>query len=235
MGEGGVSVQDNTSLLGSQDSRIAHLFFDLDGTLVNTTEGIVRAYKHLLQQYALPLRTDDELRRWIGPPVRTVIREFLGPVSSPEIEKGVSVMREYYFASGWKECHLYDGIAEATSKLAQRGMKLYVVTAKNGVMSEKVLTHVGLRDTFLEIMAPGLEADRDKGEMLQELITRRGINPLHGVMIGDSKYDVEAAHRVGMRALAVSYGFGSLESLEALSPWKLCHSPMEILELISAR
>jgi phosphoglycolate phosphatase len=205
-----------------------HVYFDLDGTLVNTTAGIVAAYKYLHDRYSLPHPPENELKRWIGPPVRKVISHFLGSTSQQEVELGVKTMREYYFERGWSECELYDGIRELLLRLSAQNILTSVVTAKNIVMSKKVLEHVAIDNLFCEIFGPGLEVDREKGDMLQEIMLRQGAGCESSIMIGDSEYDLKAAKHVGIPAIAVTYGFSNRDELSAHSPWRICNSVPQV-------
>ncbi len=210
-------------------SMLTHLYFDLDGTLVNTTTGIVAAYKFMHDRYKLPHPSDAELRKWIGPPVRKVIGHFLGEgASDQEIEVGVGVMREYYFDRGWSECELYPGIKSLLDEARTKKVELSVVTSKNIVMAKKVLEHVKIDHYFREIFGPDLKVDREKTEMLGEIVRRHNALPESSMMVGDSSYDILAARHVGMRAIGVTYGFGGIDDIQSCSPWKICHSVEEV-------
>jgi len=58
------------------------LLFDLDGTLMDPREGITGCLRHALESIAAPVPREDELLRWIGPPLHQSLREYLGGMPS---------------------------------------------------------------------------------------------------------------------------------------------------------
>jgi len=74
----------------------------------------------------------------------------------------------------------------------------------------------------------------DKGELLSQLVTARGLAPEVTVMVGDRKHDVIGARTAGLQALAVAYGYGSREELVAAAPDGLCDTPADIPRALAA-
>lgn len=131
------------------------LFFDLDGTLIDSAVGITRCIAHALTQLEHLVPPEAELRGWIGPSLRTSFMPLLGdPV---KVEAAVEHYRERFESQGWLEHQVYAGIGEAIETLHADGHRLAVVTAKNEPHARKILAHLPFGHRFEDII--GATAD----------------------------------------------------------------------------
>ena len=89
---------------------MAVLFFDLDGTLIDSAIGITRCVAYALEKSSEPIPPEHELRRWIGPPLRDSFGPLLNDVE--KTESAVSFYRERFETDGWAEHEVYEGIHE---------------------------------------------------------------------------------------------------------------------------
>ncbi|HTD28594.1 MAG TPA: HAD hydrolase-like protein, partial [Xanthomonadaceae bacterium] len=105
------------------------LFFDLDGTLIDSAVGITRCVAYALERLDQPVPNAAMLRTWIGPPLRTSFGPLLG--DAERTERAVELYRERFDAVGWCEHTIYPGIEQAIRDLRTDGHRLAVVTAKN--------------------------------------------------------------------------------------------------------
>ena len=124
----------------------ATLFFDLDGTLIDSAVGITRCIAHALTQLEHPVPSEEELRGWIGPSLRTSFMPLLGDPA--RVEVAVEHYLERFESHGWLEHQVYDGIGEAIEALHADGYRLAVVTAKNEPHARRILAHLPFGHRF---------------------------------------------------------------------------------------
>jgi phosphoglycolate phosphatase len=192
----------------------ATLFFDMDGTLIDSAVGITRCITYALQRLDAPVPDDAELRRWIGPS----LRESFGPLLQDpgRVEQAVSYYRERFEDIGYSEHTLYDGIGEAIAALAARGHRVSVVTAKNEPHARRIVDLFDFREHFDTVVgATVCGRISHKPQLIGEALARLALDAHECTMIGDRRMDVEGAHHHGMRAVGVLWGFGSEEELAA--------------------
>jgi phosphoglycolate phosphatase len=205
---------------------------DLDGTLTDSKPGIVRCLKSALDTAGVPW--DGPLDWFIGPPVELSMARLMPEADLAARAAVVRVYRDCYDRGGWAENSVYPGMPEVLESLRWLGVQLHVCTSKRDVFAGRVLADFGLANYFLSIYADRGDRPHTKVELLEDLIRERGVDPAFAFMIGDRSYDIEAAHAHGMRAIAVTYGYGSREELEACHPDAFANSPAEILPIVSA-
>ncbi len=191
-----------------------YLFFDLDGTIIDSSEGVTRCFAYALKHYGIEVDDLSELYKVVGPPLKEAFMEFYGFSEEQSIE-AVAKYRERYKDTGIFECRVYDGIENLLRKLKQRGYKIILATSKPKIYAERILDKFGLSCYF--DFVGGADIPRDistKEQVLDYTVESLGINELSSVlMIGDRKYDLEGARYLGIDALGVLYGFGSLDEL----------------------
>jgi phosphoglycolate phosphatase len=213
-------------------TKITNVLFDLDGTLTDPAEGIVRCLEHSLNMLQIACPPASELTRFIGPPLREVFVTVCDSVDEVLIERAVTVFRERFSTIGLFENTPYADVPEMLSTL-QSSHQLFVATSKPQVYAEKILHHFSLADHFLEIHGNDLEGRLDdKADLLRELLERRNLHAAETIMIGDRKHDVIAARRNGMKSVGVTYGYGSSEELTEAGADYLCASPLEVVSQI---
>jgi len=210
------------------------LFFDLDGTLIDSAVGIARCVAYALEQLDEPVPDEAALRRWIGPPLRTSFGPLLGdPV---RIERAVELYRERFEAIGWSEHAIYDGIEEAVRSLSAAGHRLAVVTAKNQPHAERIVAHLpfgGLFETVSGATSDGRIGE--KPELIAVALERLRVEPKDCWMIGDRHMDIEGARHHGMRSVGVLWGFGEKHELHAAGATHLCARTTELPALFAER
>lgn len=209
---------------------LKHIFFDFDGTLVDTSEGIIKAMHYAFEQDGRNRIADAEVRRYIGPPLNEMFECLWQTKDDADISRGVKLFRTYYAEHGVEECCLYGGVPEMLAQLVQQGYKLYIVSSKPAVFIEKIAERYGIRKYFTAMTAVGLQVkDLSKAERMGMLMKENNILPEETVMIGDRPEDILAAKANSVRAIGVTYGFGTDEELRAAGAWNLASSLEEVL------
>ncbi len=190
--------------------------FDLDGTLVNTSQGITEGVKYAIEKMGLK-ELDYETRcMFIGPPIRDSFKRYCG-VSEEVAEEALWVYREYYSTKGLLQCKLYDGIKELLEYLNDKGKEVIVATAKPTEYSEIILEHLGVAKYFKKIVGAALDKSLDNKEKVIKAALDAADNK-NAVMIGDTKFDVEAAQANGVPTISILYGFGDKSEMLAMNP-----------------
>lgn len=201
-----------------------YLFFDLDGTLWDSREGITKAVRYALEQMGYGSPALEELYKFIGPPLTESFPEFYG-MTMEQAREGVQYFREYFTTQGIFENRLFDGVPEMLKTLKEAGRILCTASSKPELHVRTTLDYFHITDYFDHICGATLDESRSgKKEVLEELIRRIGLTEeqLHKevLMIGDRKHDVEGAAVFGIPCLGTSMGFaveGELKSAGALA------------------
>jgi phosphoglycolate phosphatase len=205
------------------------LFFDLDGTLSDPSEGITRSVQHALQCLGRPYPGKSELQHYIGPPLRWTFPRLLDADDSNLVETAIGYYRERYETVGLFENEVYPGVVELLQQLHDDGSRLYVVTSKPTVYADRIIRHFGLDRFFIDVYGPELDGRFDeKRELVEFILRERCLDPSRTIMIGDRARDVESGRANGTRTIGVTYGFGSLEEIATAKPDEICHSPSDI-------
>lgn len=208
------------------------LFFDLDGTLIDSAVGITRCVAYALTQMQHPVPPEAELRRWIGPPLRTSF----GPLLQDplRVEQAVAHYRVRFESDGWAEHAVYAGVEETIRGLHGAGHRLAVVTAKNEPHARKILAHLPFGDCFEDIIGSTSDGSLShKPELIAEALRRLSLTAERCWMIGDRHMDIEGARHHGMRHIGVLWGFGGETELRDAGAQRLAQAPADLHGLLA--
>jgi phosphoglycolate phosphatase len=208
--------------------------FDLDGTLIDSFEGITRCYQHALERMGCRVPPQDELRSCIGPPIRGNFPRLLGGDDPARVERGVALYRERYDAVGWRECAVYPGVEDMLRDLRARGLRLLVATAKPQVYTDRILAHLRLAPLFERAFGTTLDgALDDKRRLLAHAIGEAPLEPAGTAMVGDRANDVVAARTHALRPIGVLWGYGSREELVDAGAEVVCATPGDVVRSLA--
>ena len=202
-----------------------YVFFDLDGTLVDSSEGITRSVQYALSRFGIEVSDRTELYKFIGPPLIDSFMRFYG-FSDRKAVEATRYYRERYSVKGVYENRVYDGIMELLGRLKASGHTVALATSKPEVFAKIVLEDMGLMPYFDFVAGADLDdADSEgksnyrtkKEDVIAHAVKSLGIADKKTVlMVGDRKHDIIGAKLNGIDSCAVLFGFGSREEfLEA--------------------
>lgn len=194
--------------------RFPYLLFDLDGTLTESGPGITGSIAWTFQQMGLEPGDPQELRRFIGPPLRDSLRDFRG-LSDREADRFIELYRSRYETVGILQSDPYPGIPDLLGDLRQEGYTLFTATSKLREVALQVLEHYDLTAYFAYVGGGDPVIGQDKPSVIRRTLQAAGAAASQSLMIGDRKYDVLGAKANRMASLGVLYGYGSRPELEA--------------------
>ena len=205
------------------------VFFDLDGTLTQSEEGITRSVQAAATQMGWPEIDQETLRTFIGPPLYYSFRETLGMTDSQALE-AQSRYRVRYNEIGWKENRVYPGIPRLLRSLKKYGIKTGVTTGKPQEFAERICRYFGLSDYLDTIIGVQMNATTaDKAALVAEGMRRL---PGRAVVVGDRMFDAEGALANQIDCIGVSYGYGSEEELRKAGAVCVAASVRELQTLL---
>ena len=201
--------------MNRSNSGMTMLFFDLDGTLTDPAPGIAASIRYAVQALGGRHESEQDLTRFIGPPLREAFREILATDDDALIERAVEKYRERFVEQGLYENAVYPGIPTALEALGRAGFQLRVVTSKPAVYAERIVDHFGLRAHFPAVYGSELSGERShKAELIAFALRAEGLAAEAVCMIGDRRQDIEGARVNDLRAVGVLWGYGDRAELE---------------------
>jgi phosphoglycolate phosphatase len=212
---------------------IQNVLFDLDGTLVDSSETITRSLRHALGRMDRATGSGDSLRRFIGMPLYDIfVREFDLPPDQARV--AIDIYREYYDRLGQAGTRVYPGINEMLTTLRSSGYRLFVATVKPTPIAERVLSDLSLRAFFEGVAGASLGPERrDKASIIGYALDRHALTGMNCLMVGDRDQDIRGARDHGLRSLGVTWGFGSREELLTAGADKLAEGSQDIATFLS--
>lgn len=114
------------------------IFWDMDGTLANTYEGVTNCVKYAMEPYGIHLEGEEELRKFIGPPLRFSFTTYCG-LCEEEAEKAIVRYRERYIPIGVYECELFEGVRETIQAFKEAGYIQVITSSKPEAQCRQVL------------------------------------------------------------------------------------------------
>lgn len=188
------------------------VLFDLDGTLVNNSEGILNGFKYALKKLGREGDADNLPNTVIGPPLRDTFLSVYG-MDPEQTEEAVRLYREFYRPTGMYQGFIYPHVPEMLKSLDDAGACVCLATSKAGVFAESILKHCGLDRCFDAIVGCELDGRRDnKTEVIQYLLDGAVVSVKQpALMVGDRWHDAKGAQDCGMDFAAALWGFGAEE------------------------
>lgn len=203
------------------------LLFDLDGTLIDSTELIVDSYRHTMLQHRGEAPADAFWLAGLGTPLRSQFQALTD--DEGEIEAMVHTYRSYNLANHDAMVCEYPGVRDAIVGLNERGARLGIVTSKirAGALRGLALCRY---DGLFEVVVGSDDVERHKPdpEPVLKALELLGVEPATAVFVGDSPHDMTAGRAAGVATAAALWGPFPRALLEPLEPDYWLTSPKDL-------
>ena len=208
-----------------------YIFFDLDGTLTRSGEGIKKSAAHAIAQLGYPALTEAQLDSFVGPPLLESFRTLCGMDEETAL-RAVAIYRARFEEVGWLENAVYPGIAPLLRALRAAGKHVSIVTAKPERFAVRIAEYFGMAPYLDAIVGIAMdEHHADKAALIARALPA-GADRARAVMVGDRKFDVLGAKEAGISSLAVGYGYGTRKELDACAPDMFASTVSELFGLL---
>ncbi len=190
--------------------------FDVDGTLLDTTEGVLSSVKYTIDRFGFEPLSQEKLKKFIGPPIQNSFASAYG-LSGDILQEIAGVFRDRYKNDDLLKAVPYEGIYDAMKWLSDNNVKIAIATYKRQDYAEKILRAFRF-DRFTDIMyGADHENKLKKRDIIEKCIADSGVTDYSRVvMIGDSDNDAIGARDIGVNFIAVTYGFGFDSAQDAM-------------------
>lgn len=210
------------------------VIFDFDGTLADTSEGIYNSIRFAQKTMGLGEITAEQMRSHVGPPMAESYKRNFG-LDGEELERAVSLHKQYALEKGAFEVSFYNGIDEVLDELKKMGCTVCIATLKFEQTAKKILNHFGKEHFFDIIRGVSASGGETKAELLYSCAELSGAQISECVLIGDSVYDAKGANEAEMDFIGVTYGFGFTNKDEAIEAGAIAAADScgELLEILT--
>lgn len=227
-------------------AELTHLravFFDLDGTLVDSAIDIYHAMNAALATLGRPPVTESQVRCWVGrgaPQLADCVIKFQhqqGPAAQGQPahdllqqQQLLAAFLKHYERHVCVESRIYDGVTGFIQACQAQNLKLACITNKPYQPAHDLLQALDLLSPFqLLLGGDSVTHKKPHPQSLQQALHYFGLQPHQALMIGDSRNDVEAAHAAGMPCFALTYGYNHGEAITDCNPDLVLDSLQQLL------
>ena len=199
--------------------------WDIDGTLLNTLEGLVAAYQYTIAKLKLPEKSYEEIATFIGPTPQTIFVSKFG-LSEIDAQKAADIFRDRYKNVDLLKAEPYSNLLSVLEKLSKIGYRQAVATNKRQDYAVEICKHFGVDKYCQPIYGADNFNKLSKAELIKNCLKNLEVADNQAVMIGDTIGDKAAAEQAGVGFIGVNYGFG-FKNIEGYA-----NSPVDILDLL---
>ena len=208
--------------------------FDMDGTVLNTLYDLTASVNHVLTQFGMPLRRQDEYRMFFGNGIRFAIKCAAPEGTSDEtLDRMLPLFREHYDAHCLDNTKPYDGIPELMRRLKDDGYKIAIVS--NKIDSAVKELHERFFSDCVDVAIGEQEGIRRKPapDMVMEALRLLDSKQEEAIYIGDSEVDIQTADNSGLDCISVLWGFRDRELLIKNGAKVFAETPMDVYDIVA--
>ena len=188
------------------------VLFDLDGTLVDNFQAIYQAYLATAEQYGWEILLFADLKKLIGGSAFLTLTRAWGEQRAKECFPS---FRKHFQKLIFHKINVYSGVQNFIEELDTKGFKIAIYTNKHAVSARRITEHLGWNNLFQQILgAHDTDWIKPEPKLSAYLLGLLELNPENTLMVGDSPYDSETAHKAGMLSWNVTTGTHSRGELE---------------------
>lgn len=212
---------------------IKNIIFDLDGTLLDTSEGILESVKYAASVIGYPDLPEETWLKFIGPPVQNSFMEYYG-CSEEEAQEAADIFRDYYKDIALLKAKPYEGIYELCEALKANGFKMAVATYKREDYALKLLNHFSFNEYCISMHGADNSNVLKKEDIIRMCQSEMNASNDDSVLIGDTIHDALGAEKSYTPFLAVTYGFGfkNKDDVKGYQNIGIADSPKEIADIL---
>lgn len=188
------------------------MLWDVDGTVVDASDGILRRLTMALEHFGKPAPTREELVHWIGPPMYDSFQTNVG-MTVEESQEAVTYYRKIGKADGYATgAKLYPGIRDLMADLAAAGIPQATASSKPEIQVAALVEHFDL-SPYLQAVVGATSDEKTlatKTDIVAEALRRleaAGADTSRPVLIGDRHHDIEGGAANGVPVIFVRWGF----------------------------
>ena len=210
-------------------AEIKYIIFDLDGTLIDSSTGVIAATNFALESLGQKPRSDAEIKRFIGHPLDEMFPAFCDAPLKDLKAKFQEKAKDTVVASA----RALPGVVETLPKIHAAGYKLAIATTKFSNHTLGTIEKMGWGGYF-SALTSGDEVKRVKPapDIVLLALERLGADPERTVMVGDTVNDIKAAHEAGVKAIAIKSPFGE-DDVSRYNPEMMIGSFIDLLRVFS--
>ncbi len=206
-------------------------FFDLDGTLIDSSKDIAQATNYTLQKLGFSPLPEEEIIKHVGYGGRKLLEGVIGKNDPDLINKAVSIFREYYFNNPVVHTKPYPQAIEVLEKLKRSNKKIAVITNKYENVSREILKKLDLSE-YVDLVIGGDTLDEKKPSPKPVIyaLEKFVLSPENAVMIGDSETDILSGKNASTKTCLVMFGYGKKDLAMSYKPDYVVSNLIEILD-----
>lgn len=219
-------------------ARTLALFFDLDGTLVDSVPDLTAAVNVMLGQLDLPARAEQQVRDWVGNGVDNLIHRALTDDMAGRADPALFARAKPLYKAAYAEhlsAHstLYPGVREGLTRLHAAGFPMACVTNKSAEFARPLLGYLGIAHYFGTMVGGECVAHpKPAPDALLLCAERLGAPIAYSLMVGDSLNDVGAARNAGCPVVCVPYGYNHGRDIREAKPDAVIDSIADLPRLL---
>lgn len=207
----------------SEIADIQAVFFDLDGTLIDTAPDFIRIIKELCVESNVEPLADEEIRVQVSEGSKAMVRLFHPDLddNSPELTHYRDEFLRRYAANIAVDTTLFDGMNDVLLDLEARQIPWGIVTNKPRSLSVALLDALDLTNRCAVLVCPDdVKVTKPDPEPMYLAASKIGIAPEHIIYVGDHPRDIDAGRAAGMKTVLAAYGYLPPELSGDLASWQ---------------
>lgn len=208
------------------------VIFDWDGTLVDSVEHIADSLHQAATDLGYPALEREAYRDIIGLGMVEALEKLYPGISREEMNRIREGYAGYFFKKVTTPQNVFEGMADVVADLRNAGRQCSVATGKSRRGLDSALVSSGLGGHFEITRCADETRSKPDPTMLKEILQFYGIEPEDAVMIGDTRYDLEMAKRIGMPSIGVEWGVHKRDVLGDYDPHAIVESVPELRKVL---
>ncbi|WP_252229308.1 HAD hydrolase-like protein [Clostridium sp. ZBS15] len=207
------------------------VIFDLDGTLMDTSIGVLKSVKYTINKMKFEKLSEEELRLFIGPPIQNSFKDKY-TLDDNKTNEAAAMFRNAYKEKFLYHAKIFSGIIELLSYLRSNNILTMVATYKREDYTLMLLEYFGLSKYFDFIKGSDMDGKLTKADIVNLCIEKSNQDKEKAVLVGDTNHDLLGAKQAGIDFIAVTYGFGFKKGEEFEDTVYVCDSVTDLHRIL---